>query len=225
MKSVTLMCVDCVDIKGAIKVLEWCKKMFDFGDVKLLTSIDTDYEHAEKIMPLNTLVAYSIFMLTKCHEYIKTDHVLIVQRDGWIINPQSWDDKWLQFDYIAPLFVQFDLVGSGGFSMRSKKLMEHASKVTPDWDGTQEHADQIQSTLGYYEDGVITLSDKFRQFRFADLQNACQFGQGGNRNSTYFREYPFGFHRTFQQIDFKTGRVDSSDLTRELNSQNYSIEL
>jgi hypothetical protein len=222
--SVTLLCIDDVNVEGAIKVLERCKKMIEFGDVKLLTSKDTDYEHAEYIMPLNSLVSYSIFMLTECHSYINTEHVLIVQRDGFILNPNSWKDSWLQYDYIAPLFVQFDLVGSGGFSMRSKKLMEHAAKVTPHWDGTQEHANQIQSTLGYYEDGVITLSEKFKHFRIATLQDGCEFGQGGNRNANYFREYPFGFHRTWQTIDFKTGRVDSTDTSKTLNAS-YDHEL
>lgn len=215
--SVTLMCIDCVNVDRAIKVLERCKKLGEFGAVKLLTSLPTDYEHAVKIIPLNTLVAYSVFMLTKCHEFVDTDHVLIVQADGWILNPESWKDEWLNFDYIAPLFVQYDKVGSGGFSLRSKRLMQHAYKVTPHWDGTPETVDGIQAQLGYYEDGVIAFSNNFSQFKIADLQNACEFAQGGNRNPLYFRDKPFGFHRTWQEIDFKTGIVNSSDLSKDLH--------
>lgn len=223
--TITLMIIDCVNVDRAIKVLERCKKLGDFGAVKLLTSLPTDYEHAVKIMPLNSLVAYSVFMLTKCHEYIDTDHVLIVQRDGWILNPSSWNEAWLGYDYIAPLFVQYDKVGSGGFSLRSKRLMDRVAELTDHWDGTQEHADKLQEGLGYYEDGVICLSRKFAEFNFAPTEQACMFAQGGNRNPDFLRERPFGFHRTFQKIDFSTGLLDSSDLSRDLASQNYAIEL
>lgn len=215
--SVTLMCIDCLNTERAIKVLEHCKGKADFGAVKLLTSIPTECEHAVKIMPLNSLIAYSIFMLTKCHEYIDTPHVLIVQRDGWILNPDSFDPSWLELDYIGPLFIQYDKVGSGGFSLRSKKLMDEMARLTPAWDGTTEHADKIQSGLGYYEDGVISLSPHRKNFKIASNEQAANFAQGGNRNPVYFRERPFGYHRSWQKIDFKTGVVDSSDLSKDLN--------
>lgn len=216
--SVTLLCIDCIDVDRAQRVLERCKGKADFGAVKLLTSLPTDYPHIE-IMPLNSLVAYSIFMLTRVHEYIDTPHVLIVQRDGFILNPGSFDVRWLELDYIGPLFVQYDKVGSGGFSLRSKKLMQYVSAMMPKWDGTQQHAEYIQSKVSYYEDGVICLNNSINKgFKIATLEQAANFSQGGNRNPKYFREFPFGFHRTWQEINFATGRVDSSDLTKDLHS-------
>ncbi len=205
--TVTLMCIDCVNSARAINVLERCKEKADFGAVKFLTSIPTDYKHKVKIMPLNSLVAYSIFMLTKVHQYIDTEHVLIVQRDGWILNPESFKQEWLELDYIAPLFVQYDFVGSGGFSLRSNKLMKNVAAHTPEWDGTQKSADAVQSTLGYYEDGVICFSGKFAGFKFATKDQAAEFSQGGNRNPEYYREKPFGFHGCWQNIDHSTGKV------------------
>lgn len=215
--SVTLMCIDCLCADRAIKVLETCKGKADFGAVKFLTSLSTDYQNSVKIMPLDSLIAYSIFMLTRCHEYIDTPHVLIVQRDGWILNPGSFDPYWLQLDYIGPLFMQYDKVGSGGFSLRSKVMMQEVARLTPKWDGTLEHANKIQSGLGYYEDGVISLSPHKKFFKIASNEHAANFAQGGNRNPLYFREKPFGFHRTWQTIDFKTGIVDSSDMTKDLH--------
>lgn len=212
--SVTLMIVDCVDVPRAIKVLEHCKSKVDFGAVKLLTSLPCDYEHRVEIMPLTSLIMYSIFMLTKVHEYIDTPHVLIVQRDGWILNPESFDPAWLELDYIGPLFMQYDKVGSGGFSLRSKRTTEDAVRYF-DWDGTEFGANQIQSKLSYYEDGIISFNSL--GLKIGSLEQAANFAQGGNRNPKYFREKPFGFHRTWQEIDFKTGRVDSSDLSKDLH--------
>ena len=220
--TVTLVCIDCIDSKGAIRVLEHCKTMADFGEVKLLSSIPVNYQHRVKIMPLNSLVAYSIFMLTRFHEYIDTEHCLIVQRDGWILNPESFDEKWLtELDYIGALFMQYDKVGSGGFSLRTKRLMQKAAEVTPQWDGTDAHAHEIQQTL--YEDGMICFSEKYSGFRIATPEQAANFSQGGNRNPAYFRERPFGFHRTWQKIDFKTGIVDSSDTSQDV-SQSYDLK-
>lgn len=216
--TVTLLIIDCIDVTRAIRVLERCKQKADFGAVKLLTSIPNEYHHAERIMPLNSLIAYSIFMLTRVHEYVNTEHMLIVQRDGFILNPSSFDVRWLELDYIGPLFVQYDKVGSGGFSLRSKRIMQEMAVKTPQWDGTQSHAEMLQKEIGLYEDGVISLRNFGNRFKIATPEQAANFAQGGNRNPIYFREKPFGFHRTWQEIDFKTGIVDSSDMGKDLHS-------
>jgi len=205
--SVTAICIDCVNVNRAINVLEHCKSVADFGAVKLLTHIPTDYEHRVRIKPLNTLVAYSIFMLTKVHEFIDTDHLLVVQRDGWILNPESFNPEWLNLDFIGPIFVQYDRVGSGGFSLRTKKLMQNVASNTPEWDWTQKKADEIQAIQSYYEDGVICLSNRFSQFKIASLEQASMFAQGGNRNPKYYVEKPFGFHGLWANIDHATGKV------------------
>jgi hypothetical protein len=205
--TVTLIIIDCLNAQRAINVLEHCKSLCDFGAVKLLTSIPIQYEHRIKIMPLNTLIAYSVFMLTKVNQYIDTEHLLVVQRDGWILNPQSFDNSWLELDYIAPLFVQYNHVGSGGFSLRSKKLMDNVAATMPAWDGTQREADKIQQSLQYYEDGVISLSGKFSGFKFATNEQASHFAQGGNKDKKYHIEFPFGFHGVLQDINHLTGSV------------------
>jgi hypothetical protein len=214
--TTSLICVDCIDSKRAIRVLEHCKSMVDFGAVKLLSSIPSDYEYRVRIQPLNSLIAYSVFMLTRFHEYINTPNVLIVQRDGWILNPESFDPNWLDLDFIGPIYMQNDRVGSGGFSLRSKRIMQEVSKTMPAWDGTQRSAEMIQKNLPMYEDGQLSLTEFSKDFKIASLEQAADFAQGGNRNPKYFRSKPFGFHRTFQDIDFKTGLVDSSDVTRDI---------
>ena len=205
--TITLFCADCVNINRAVNVLERCKSLCDFGDVKLLTSLPTDYEHKIEITPLNSLIAYSIFMLTKAYQYVTTEHCLVVQRDGFILNTSAWNENWLKLDWISPIFEQYPKVGSGGFSLRSKKLMKNVADNMPKWDGSQEQADEIQQGLTYYEDGEICLSGKFSHFKFATLEQAAIFSQGGNRDPKYYREYPFGFHGAWQAIDHKTGRV------------------
>ena len=206
--TVTLLIADGVNANRAKNVLEKCKSVADFGAVKLCTHLPVESEHRVEIMPLNSLVAYSIWCLTEMYKHFDTQHVLIVQRDGWIINPQSWNDGWLKYDYIAPLFVQHDDVGSGGFSLRSKRLMQAAAMKIGVWDGTEEHAQKLQvEKARSYEDGVLSLNMLGMGFDFAPKEEAGKFCQGGNPNMAYYQPRPFGFHGVRQNINHSTGVV------------------
>ena len=224
--TVTLVCIDSIDPIGSSKVLEICKSKVDFGAVKLLTDKQIDYEHRAEIMPLNSLIMYSVFCLTELYKYIDTENLLIVQKDGFILNPQSFKMEWLELDYLAPLFIQYDKVGSGGFSLRSKKLMEYAAFTYPKWDGTESHANYLQSQMSYYEDGELSMGNNFKHFKISSLEQAADFAQGGNRTPKYFRQFPFGFHRTLQEIDFNTGEVEwITDNVHLKNSYDEEIEM
>jgi hypothetical protein len=209
--TVTLMCIDCIDVDRAIMTLEKSSKGIEFGQIKLLTStqegvknIPKDYPH-EIIPHLGSLTAYSIFMLTMLYKYINTTHALIVQHDGYVINPHKWQDSFLNYDYIAPLFDDHDIMGCGGFTLRTKAIMEAVASMCPEWDGTQQDAEAIQNgtSQGFYEDGLIAikLRDRLESkgFKFAPIQEASLFGQA--RNNKHYNPEPFGFHRGFEPLN------------------------
>ncbi len=198
--SVTLVCADCVYVPNAIASLERCKALCNFGAVKLLTSVKTDYSHRVEIGHLGSVNAYSVFMVKKLHEYIDTPHMLVVQHDAWVLHPESWDSRWLDYDYTAPLFNQYNIIGSGGFSLRSKALMAEVSRRYPAWDGTQENAEVLQAGFGAYEDGV-TSGACHGQFRLAPLEEGARFGACGNTDPRYYVKRPFGFHRFSNSIE------------------------
>lgn len=214
--SVTLFCADCIHIDYAIPSLERCKALCNFGAVRLLTSMPSDYEHAVVIPPLDTLSAYSTFMLKRAHEYVETTHLLVAQHDGWILNPEAWDPAWLELDYIGPLFIHAHVtgprsVGSGGFSLRSKRLMEHVSAMTPPWDNTTEGGNAHVRQVGAYEDGHISMTMRSQLeaagFRFGTPEQAGRFAQGGNNDPAYHVAKPFGFHGLWGNIDHAIGEV------------------
>ena len=91
---------------------------------------------------ITDLDEYSKFMIYDLPKYVDTDFVLTVQADGWVINPELWDDKWLEWDYIgAPWPLPQDAVsyrdkagvirrvGNGAVSLRSKKLMNITQQI------------------------------------------------------------------------------------------------
>jgi hypothetical protein len=68
-------------------------------------------------------------------EHIRTAHVLVVQWDGFILDANRWTPEFLEYDFVGAAWPQFDdnhNVGNGGFSMRSRKLLEACRD--PDFD-------------------------------------------------------------------------------------------
>lgn len=71
---------------------------------------------------------YSLFMIKDIYKYISTDYLLMFQNDGYIRNPDAWEDEFLNYDYIGapwpwPAYISHP-VGNGGFSLRSKRLCQ-----------------------------------------------------------------------------------------------------
>jgi hypothetical protein len=208
--NVTLVCADSVDAQRAIAMLEKCTARCHFGAVQFYTHFDTDYPHAIKIPALKTLYAYSAFMLKRAHIRVQTTHVLTVQHDGWILNPEAWNPDWLQYDYMGPLWIHDHAidsrsVGSGGFSLRSRALMEFVSNNMPPWD---DHDGDIRWG---HEDGEIALKRRdllqASGYKFGPPGEAARFAQGGNCDPAYHVERPFGFHGFWDNINLETGAV------------------
>lgn len=216
--TVTLVSADCYDVKRTISALDICLSKCNFGAVKFFTSLPTDYPHRVECEHMHNLSVYSIWMLKRLHLFIETPHLLVVQHDGWILNPEMWNPEWMNYDYIGPLFmhthiIQPTSVGSGGFSFRSKKLMDWVSSRLPPWDGPSD-TDAYQAKLGSYEDGIISFY--FREeltrsgFRFAPPHEAAKFCQGGQPDPEYYVRKPFGFHRNVK-VNLETGECEHHD--------------
>lgn len=121
--TVTLFGIDAHDPEGIKRAANICTQDVEFGDVKIIT---------ERLF--SGREAYSRFCIESMNEHIDTEHVLVIHSDGYIQNPLAWDDKWLEFDYIGSSWWFKDgmNVGNGGFSLRSKKLLEILANVELD---------------------------------------------------------------------------------------------
>lgn len=80
-----------------------------------------------KIDRISSTQDYSEFLLSKMPDHVTTSHCLVVQWDGHVRNSEHWRPEFLEYDYIGASWPQFSdghNVGNGGFSLRSKRLME-----------------------------------------------------------------------------------------------------
>lgn len=195
--SVTLICVDGRDdqakVNSSLKALMYSALGINFNSVKLLSPIAPSIEpeginysniYIEKLLGIDF---YSFFMLHKLKDYVSTDFALIVQSDGFVINPEKWQDEFLEFDYIGapwpPHWPQCSInrVGNGGFSLRSKKLLE----LTPNL------------FAGHPEDNAICLKYKlyleYNGIKFPDAQLASRFSWEHDVPENT-KDNTFGFH-------------------------------
>lgn len=80
-----------------------------------------------KLPRFASVAEYSGFMLRGLRSHIETSHCLIVQWDGFVLDSGRWDDGFLDYDYIGAIWPQFlpdRQVGNGGFSLRSRRLLD-----------------------------------------------------------------------------------------------------
>lgn len=199
--NVTLLGIDCVNVERLQKALDISSHKIKFANVKLLTSLSTHDSRKVEIPHINTIEEFSEFCIRDLYKYVDTDFVLLVQYDGFILNPESWEDDFLKCDYIgAPWLVgdwgiehgHFEkelkghcIVGNGGFCIRSKKFLEISRDLAH------------EGIIKHFHPEDVALCHKYRKefeerdVKFAPVDLAHRFSIEG-RDEVYERQ--FGFH-------------------------------
>lgn len=129
--QVTLVAVSSVNLAATIAALTASMGQVAFGSAMLLS------HHAPhtlppglawaRIDPLASARAYSDFVLHRLVDHVETSHCLLVQWDGHVLRGDRWRPEFLDYDYIGaswPQFADGHDVGNGGFSLRSRALLE-----------------------------------------------------------------------------------------------------
>lgn len=191
--DVTLVAVTSVALPATVDALTASVRQADFGDVLLLSDQSPPYPIGQirwrPIERIASRVDYSRFMLRELADYITTSHALCIQWDGFVLHGHAWDNNFLDHDYVGAVWPQFrdDFnVGNGGFSLRSRRLLECCRDLP--FDGTEPEDVLIcRSYRGYLE----------RQgLRFAPENVARRFAY--ERTPSIGDE--FGFHGAFNLV-------------------------
>lgn len=80
----------------------------------------------EKIKKLN-YYEYNRFVVKELYKYIKTDYILLVQWDSWVLDNKQWSDNFYNYDYIGATWLD-GLVGNGGGSFRSYRFLKEIAE-------------------------------------------------------------------------------------------------
>jgi len=205
-KDTTLVAVTSTRLEETLYALRYSMEKIAFNEVKLLTSANMPKIRdirVESISPLNSVDKYSDFIIYNLYKHIDTEFCLIVQWDGFVINERLWSDSYYDYDYIGAPFKrrlddpqyatddqgQFYAVGNGGFSWRSRDLLEAPTRMgltRPQWSGSSN------------EDGFFCVENRreleSHGFKWAPENLAARFSnECGILDRNYLRK-SFGFH-------------------------------
>ncbi len=192
LSNVTLITMTSKNYEGHNNALEYSKRGIKWGAVKLITQF-----------PFKTLDEYSKAMIYELRRFVDTPYCVTIQDDGFIVNPESWNDDWFNYDYIgSPWPLPTDdysyrtpdgeiiRVGNGAVSFRSKKLLELPDELEFGWRLYFGNAN---------EDGFLTCHTRrilqHYGIKFAPIEVAKYFSREHEIPENQDVDKPFGFHK------------------------------
>ena len=206
LSNVTLLAATSSEIDAAQLSMRISLHNIEFGAAKLLCSSIPEKKYPDieyvSIPPLDNVDSYNQIIFQDLHKYFATSHCLIVQADSFVVNSDLWRDEFLEFDYIGGpwpnkiqvnpdliLHLEQNPVGNGGFSLRSRKLVETTAKINFNSLNFPMKAEDVVICYYLYQKMIDS------GIRFAPAKLAAQFSMeniehlyGQNVNSV------FGFH-------------------------------
>jgi len=219
LENVTIISLAGFNYDSAVRAIEYSQYGIKFGDSKILSPEKPGYLPTSVKWEETPILRrrapgiddYSHYFLYDIWRHVETEFALVVQGDGYVINPRAWTDEFLQFDYIGspwPLsqksyidpFGNHRQVGNGGFSLRSRRLLTLPLEVDIPWDVNANNFYKQFKELGLAEDGNIAVHNRHLfeagGCRFAEVDLAVRFarempipeGRGIK---------PFGFHKYY----------------------------
>lgn len=188
--QVTLCCIDTRTPELALYAMRRSMQSLDFGRSVLISTasarqLPLDGIELIEIPELKSIEDYSHFVIKGLAPIILTSHMLLIQWDGFVRDPNLWSDDFLQFDYIGAPWVSGELagqVGNGGFSLRSSRLLQALQADCYAAHNPEDVCLGVTHRASLEREGI----------RFADLETAQRFAceRGPWRSA-------FGFHAMF----------------------------
>jgi len=186
LKDLTIVIIDSLNYNATKIALDQTRKIFP--DAKVLVISDQKFCDCDTFVQVEKFnsIEHSRICLQEVAKHVDTNWTLFVQYDGFPTNPELWTDEFLEYDYIGSPFRKHDkwVVGNGGFSFRSKRLLELTHDCPQIDDGD----------VGMLEDQVISFSSRewleSQGIKYAPVELARRFSTGEELDAIP----SFGFH-------------------------------
>ena len=214
--NVTILAVNGRDPENSIKAINFSSKNIDFKEKLLITNNDMEVDgfRVVNVGGLKSSSDYSLFCAHELYKHLNTDYCIFIQPDGFIVNPHLWTDDFLKYDYIgapwnhglsmsvldkcnmtAKNLDNVNIVGNGGFSFRSKKILEEASKLEySDPDKIEEDCffsvlkrNELQNSGCKY--APVSLAQRFSIETFINENSKLENSFGFHGRFSYFQHY------------------------------------
>lgn len=199
--TTTVCVIDTQTHALAARAMRLTLAALDCADALFLsdTGADTGGARHVPIAPLAGRADYSRFVMKELLPHIATEHVLLIQWDGYVVNPDAWSGDFLRHDYIGARWgfhQDAHCVGNGGFSLRSRRLLD----ALQDPDIERFEPEDVMICRDYRP-----LLESRHGIRFAPPEVADRF----SFETTYPQGRPLGFHGLFNMWLF----LDDAEVT------------
>lgn len=197
--DVSLVAFGTTNIEGMKKALFASQKGISFGAVKMITEV-----------PCDTIDEWNKNIVFRLGEFVDTPFALLIHPDGYVVEPEAWDKRFLEYDYIGspwpyPTDDYSYRDGDGNIqrvgnsvSLRSKKLLDLPKKVGLEWKSFHGNTN---------EDGAICVNFRhiFEQHgcKFAPLELAVKFGREHEMPENSEVENTFVFHKHYSERNYQ----------------------
>jgi uncharacterized protein DUF5672 len=195
---VSLLCVETRRPQLALHAMERCMREIDFGECLLLGATPIAPHPRIRHVPIRNITSvaqYSEFMVRRLGDYFSLDHVLVVQWDGFVTSAGSWDQGFLDYDYIGAPWTRHPLpVGNGGFSLRSRRLVDALQRI----DTPITHPEDLAICTHYRPQ-----LEQHHGIRFAPVDVAKRFSweETAPASPTFGFHAFFNFHRALPEAE------------------------
>ena len=226
LKDITLLALGSTQIKENLMGLQYSTKKIDFGAVKFIShqepaNLPSNITY-EKFNDFENISykEFSYYCIYKLVEHVDTKFMLMIHPDGFVINPHLWSNDFLEWDYIGAAwpfrndafidpFGNHHRVGNGGFTLRSRKVLEVPQIENIPFEVNQGTFYKHMNAGAYNEDGNICVHNRhlFKKHgvKYAPVEVAVRFSQELPVPESKGIK-PFGFHRylpgTRERFDF-----------------------
>ena len=145
LKNVTLIALTSIKLEKTIKALEQSCRGINFGSVKLVSDERPenlpDFIKHEVCPKMSNIDEWNYGAIYELPKHVDTEFAMLIHDDGFVVNPESWKEEFLEYDYIGAPYplpqdnfsyrdIKGDLIRVGNsVSLRSKRLLDLPIKL------------------------------------------------------------------------------------------------
>jgi hypothetical protein len=197
LSNIVLVAFGSTKVPETIKAINHCQKLANFHSTIYLTDHKIDNYNNIIHVPIRNIPSikdYQKFIVKESPNIILSSipdsfngHFLCINWDGFIVNPESWTNEFLKYDYIGAPWPWFNhMVGNGGFCLKSIKFLKTQQNICKNY--LVKHNEDVElcitlrkqfeynnckyasSTIGYNFSTEVGDIEKNKSFGFHDFK-------------------------------------------------------
>jgi hypothetical protein len=126
--EITYVLIDTFNHELSSYALETSQQRFPLNDVLIFSDKEDKWVGREVVLipEIKNIGDYNKVVFFELPKHLKTNYALMIQYDGFVLSGDFFSEQFLSYDFVGAPWPHHHThnVGNGGFSLRSKALIE-----------------------------------------------------------------------------------------------------